>query len=99
MSSSFVTPCAVARQAPLSMGFPKQGFWNGLPFPTPGYLLDPGIEFMFHELTDGFFTTELLGKPYKVINEVDCFSVCYAEYPIISVEYIIKCKEEIILVK
>ena len=93
MSSSFVTPWTVAHQAPLSMGFPKQEFWNGLSFPTLGDLLDPGIEFMLPELTGGFFTTDLLGKPYKVINEVDFFSVCYSEYPMIPVEYIIKCKE------
>ena len=38
------TPCTVARQAPLSMGFPRQEFWSGLPFPFPGDLLDPGIK-------------------------------------------------------
>ena len=31
-------------QAPLSMGFPRQDYWNGLPFPSPGDLPDPGIE-------------------------------------------------------
>ena len=40
----FVTPWTVARQAPLSMGFPRQEYWNGLPFPPPGDLPDPGIE-------------------------------------------------------
>ena len=34
----------VARQAPLSMGFPKQEYWTELPFPSPGDLPDPGIE-------------------------------------------------------
>ena len=34
----------VACQAPLSMGFPRQGYWGGLPFPTPRDLPDPGIE-------------------------------------------------------
>ena len=43
----FATPCAVARQAPLSMGFPRQKYWSGLPFSSPGDLLDPGIEPMF----------------------------------------------------
>ena len=37
-------PCTVARQAPLSMEFPKQDDWSGLPFPSPGDLPDPGIE-------------------------------------------------------
>ena len=34
----------VAHQAPLSMEFSRQGFWSGLPFPSLGYLPDPGIK-------------------------------------------------------
>ena len=41
---ALVTPWTVARQAPLSMGFPSQQYWNELPFPSPGDLPDPGIE-------------------------------------------------------
>ena len=41
----FATPWSVARQAPLSMGFSRQGYWSGVPFPSPGDLPDPGIEF------------------------------------------------------
>ena len=40
----FVTPWPVACQASLSMRFPRQEYWNGLPFPSPGDLPDPGIE-------------------------------------------------------
>ena len=40
----FVTLWTVAYQAPLSMGFSKQEYWSGLPFPSPGDLPDPGIE-------------------------------------------------------
>ena len=40
----FVTPWTIARQAPLSMGFSRQEYWNGLPFLTPGDLPNPGIE-------------------------------------------------------
>ena len=43
---TLVTPWTVARQAPLSMGFPRQEYWSGLPFPTPGDLPDPGIELL-----------------------------------------------------
>ena len=39
-----VTLWTVARQAPLSMGFSRQQYWNGLPCPSPGDLPDPGIE-------------------------------------------------------
>ena len=41
---TFVTPWTVAYQAPLSMGFPRQEYWSGLPFPSPGDLPDPGTE-------------------------------------------------------
>ena len=34
----------MAHQAPLSMGFPRQEYWSGLPFPSPGDLPDPGIK-------------------------------------------------------
>ena len=44
MSDPFATPWTVACQAPLSMGFPRQEHWRGLPFPSPGDLPDPGIE-------------------------------------------------------
>ena len=40
----FVTPWTVAHQAPLSMGFSRQEYWSGLPFPSPGDLPNPAIE-------------------------------------------------------
>ena len=39
-----MTPWAAARQDPLSMGFPRQGYWSGLSFPPPGDLPDSGTE-------------------------------------------------------
>ena len=44
MFNSFVTPWTVACQAPLSMGFSRQEYWSGLPFPSPGDLPDLGIK-------------------------------------------------------
>ena len=44
ISDSFATSWTAACQAPLSMGFPMQEYWSGLPFPSPGDLSDPGIE-------------------------------------------------------
>ena len=38
------TPWIVVLQAPLSMGFSRQEYWSGLPYPPPGDLPDPGIE-------------------------------------------------------
>ena len=40
----FVTLWTLAHQAPSSVGFPRQAYWNGLPFSYPGDLPDPGIE-------------------------------------------------------
>ena len=56
MSDPFVTPYIAARQAPLSMGFPRQEYWSWLPFPFPGDLLDPTY------IVGRFFTTESAGK-------------------------------------
>ena len=40
----FAAPWTVAHQAPLSMGFSRQEYWSGLPFPSPEDLPDPGIK-------------------------------------------------------
>ena len=48
------------------MGFPRQEYWNGLSFPTPGDLLNPGMEPMSPAspaLVGGFFTTESPERP------------------------------------
>ena len=44
MSDFLVTPWSIAGQAPLTSGFPRQEYWSGLPFPSPGHLPHPGIE-------------------------------------------------------
>ena len=41
---TFATPWTVAHQTPLSMGFLRQEYWSGLPFPSPADLPDPGIK-------------------------------------------------------
>ena len=55
-----VTLWTVACQVPLSMGFSRQAYWSGLPFPSPGDLLDPEIEpvpLMPPALVGEYFTT------------------------------------------
>ena len=55
-----LTPLTAARQASLSMGFSRQEYWGGLPFPSPGDLPDTGIEPMSPvspAFAGGFFTT------------------------------------------
>ena len=66
MSNSFVTSWTVALQAPLSMGFPREEYWSGLPFSSPGDLLDPVIEPGSPALTGGLFTTEAPGSPNEL---------------------------------
>ena len=65
ISDSYMNPWTVARQVPLFMGFPRQEYWNGLPFPSPGDLPDPGIEPRFPALQADSLPTELQGKPKK----------------------------------
>ena len=56
-------PMDCSRQAPLSMGFPRQEYWSGLPVPSPGDLPDPGIKaasLRSPALADGLFTTSAI---------------------------------------
>ena len=77
------TPQRVARQAPLSIGFSRQEYWSGLPFPPPGALPDPGIEpvsLASPALAGRFFTTALLGKPKLVVSvyyQFVCADSCF----------------------
>ena len=56
MSDSFAIPWIVAHQAPLYMGFPRQEYWSGLPFPSPENLPSLGIEPTFPALAGGILT-------------------------------------------
>ena len=74
------TPWTVAHQAPLSMGFPRQRYWSGLPFPTAGDLPDPRIKPMSPvspELQAHSLPVEPFGKPiymWKPIYIYEIFS-------------------------
>ena len=59
----FATPWTVAHQAPPSMGFSRQEYWSGLPFPSPGDLPDPGIEPRSPAFQADALTSEPPGKP------------------------------------
>ena len=65
-----VIPWTVARLAPLSIGFLRQEYWSGLPFPSPGSVPDPRIEPASPAVVGRFFTTETPGKLW-------CFCVSY----------------------
>ena len=58
MSDSFVNPWTVAHQAPLSVGFSRQEYWNGLLFPPPGDLPDLRLQLESPALAGRFFTPQ-----------------------------------------
>ena len=85
----FVTPWTTARQSPLSMGFPRQEYWSGLPWPPPGTLPDPEIKLVFpapSALAGRFFATEPPRKsiihPWPILTDkirnLKCLSLVYA---------------------
>ena len=59
---TLATPWTVVHQAPLSLGFSRQEYWSGLPFPFPGDLPDPGIKPRSPALQADSLPTELRGK-------------------------------------
>ena len=65
---TFLTPWTVAYQAPLSIGFSRQDYWSGLPFPSPGDLPNPGIEPMSPALQTGTLPSEPPGKLREVVK-------------------------------
>ena len=83
----FATPWTVACQAPLSMRFPRQEYWSGLPFPSPGDLPDPGIEPSSHALQADSLPSELVclckwrkEQPEKYQILVSFFSNCKRDW-------------------
>ena len=62
----FATPWTTAYQAPPSMGFSRQEYWSGLPFPSPGDLPDPGIEPWSPAFQADTLTSEPPGKSLKI---------------------------------
>ena len=69
----FVNPWTVASQAPLSLGFPRQEYWSGLPFLSPGDLPDSGLEPTSPALAGGFFTTSATWKACEVPKTLEMF--------------------------
>ena len=65
--STLVTPWTVAHKAPLSMGSPRQEYWSGLLFPSPGNLPNPGIKSGSPALQVNSVLTETPGKPVQYL--------------------------------
>ena len=85
MSNSFVTPRTVACQAPLSMIFPREEYWSGLPFPSPGDLSHSGIESTSPVLESRFFLPGkpiLLNYPYNIFIYISISLWIYLYLPL-----------------
>ena len=67
---TLVTPWTIVGQAPLSMGFPRQEYWSGLPFPSLEDLSDPRIEPSSPALAGGYFTAQPPGMPREICTQV-----------------------------
>ena len=67
----------IAGQAPLSMGFSRQEYWTGLPFPSPGDLPDSGIKPRSPALQAGSLLSEPPEKPMNTLNSwfPNCFTI------------------------
>ena len=69
MFDSFETAWTIVHQAPLSMGFPKQEYWSGMPFASSEDFPDPGIETKSPALQEDSSPSEPPGKPFlKMLN-------------------------------
>ena len=80
------TPWTLAWQTPLSMGFSRQEYWSGLPFPSPGDLPDPGIEPRSPPLEADALTSEPPGKPRISIDAwIYLWAFCFVPLIYISV--------------
>ena len=71
MSDSFENPWTIAHQVPLSIGFSRQEYWSGLPFPSPGDFPGPGIKPVSLALAGRFSTTEPPGKLLEIYKEIE----------------------------
>ena len=97
----FVTLWTVACQAPLSMGFSKQEYWSGLPYPPPGDLPDLGMEPATPAspaLQADSFPTEPPGKPYKEYMRVLIESTQPGTWRTVCIKYMLVITCNIILI-
>ena len=97
---TLATPWTVVRQAALSMGFSRQEYWSGLPFPSPGDLPNPGIEPRSLALQADSLLTELWEKSiYSIknnciirhyLNEQHNFFLTFPEYLVNRIQVVFR---------
>ena len=86
----FATLYTVAHQAPLSMQFSRQEYWNGLPFPTPGTFLTQGSNphvLCLLSLAGGFFITVPPWKPYYIASFHNFCTECFPHTFYLKLEF------------
>ena len=71
--SDSATSWTVVHQAPLFIGFPKQEYWSGLPFSSPGDLPNPGTEPMSPILAGKFSTAVPHGKQFRLLINITLY--------------------------
>ena len=91
----FATPWTIACQAPLSMGYSRQEYWSGLPFPPPRDLLDPRIEPFSPAspaLAGRFFTTDPPEKPNLSLDKAQIVTpyMWSLVFPLVLLEQVLK---------
>ena len=81
----FMTPWTVAHQTPSSMGFSRQQYWSGLPFPSPGDLPDPGIEPRSLTFQVDALTSKPPGKPPQAaLPSLNSYSTSKTQFKVLS---------------
>ena len=95
----FVTLWTVAHQAPLSMGFSKQEYWSGLPFPSPGDFSDPGIKAVSPALQADALSSEPSGKPLHRKSTPHGYGLVWRSNQSILKEISLECSLEGLMLK
>ena len=88
MSDSSATPWTVAHKAPLSMVFPTQEYWSGLPFPSPGDLLDPEFKLTSPALQMDSLPLIYQGTPGMCFYHVEISIYDYSSDPTFKHQYV-----------
>ena len=83
----FATPWSVAHRAPPFMGFSRQEYWSGLPFPSPGDLPNPGMEPRSPALQADALTSEPPGKPGHLIGLIITLELTLCQLLLPSIGY------------
>ena len=91
---TLVIPCTITHQAPLSMGFPRQEYWSGLPFLSPEDLPDPGIEPASSVWQADSLPLSHLGNPMKFLyiyiyslpKNWEWWELCFIQWEILGLQ-------------